>query len=618
MSSSTTTPAAPTARVDEEWEEIDTDGFSILSLSTDVADDDDDQDDIARGGSSSSQPTQAHDAQFSTDGSVNGGDDSPVLGHASTRGSFEPGVTLVPPVVSHPPEMVEAGPSISKGVTEDKIDIKGKSPEVPRGGPPPYSVNDEKGLAEARREEDRDKPAENHPADSQPAQTKPAVDYTDIEVNSNDIYGFTTSTAKIVDGVIDLATQLDPQVYGRMQDLKPHCDRLKSQLGILTLITRAYARHWTQQQQHQKHGSDRGPAQPAQADVPVPLDANLYDWLIRLHTAADSTKKHLQHVLDIGCIRREDDTETGHWAAILEDLAAQMGDFLSIIETDFAEFQTAHLTFQSLRDLESTPIRQDDERSRPRDGPSSRADGPWESSRPMPRPSSSFQSEHILLPTRRSDIAPDTRPQQPHADTNIDRLRRELYSLKDQLVQTTEELEQVRKRRSSLLTRPPSSSEISPEDRATTNSAHKLLDGLLDEFGNLKIVLERLLSNNPSDWLDDSIALAKEEEEEGGHAKGKERSVSHLTYAEFVSTDTEAVCTWRMQLKKATTDMFLGRCRVDSVTWNPDSGGCSRTAANEESREAVIRKLQAMRTIGDILVPMFVRFNSSDGGGGGY
>jgi len=608
--------------MDDEWEEIDTDGFSILSLSTDVADDDHDDKAIG-GGGGSNQPTQTHDACIAPVGGDEGGD-SPILGHATTRGSFETDMTLLPPAVSRPPELPEVCPSISKDVAVDKTDVERKSVEVQQGDPPPYPTDNQEDPAEAPYGIDRDTSAESRPPERQPAQTTPRVDYKDVEVNPADIHRLTTSTAKLVDGIISLTARLELQVFDRLRDLKPLCAKLRPQLKTLALITRAYARHWTQQQRQQQrhhlpgggswttHGRDLG---PAQGDVPVPLDPNLHDWLVRLHTAAEVTEQYMRLVLGAGNASRADDKETAHWAGMLAELAAQMEAFLPIIEADFAEFQTAHLTFQSLRDLESPPFRRDDERTYRQDRPSSRAGDSWAGSRPQIRPSSSSQFEPILLPTRRSDIAPESRPQQPPANAGINRLRRELYSLKDQLGHTLEELRQVRKRRSSLLTKPSSSPPISPADRASTNDAHKLLDDLSDELGNLKIVLERLLSNNPSEWLEDGITLAKEEEEdEGVHAKGKEKSVSHLTYAEFVSTSPEAVYIWRMELKEATTNTFLARCRVDSVSWNRDTGGSSRSAADEENWEAVMSKLQALRTIADVLIPMFVRVHGAGTG----
>ncbi|KAH7027287.1 uncharacterized protein B0I36DRAFT_364513 [Microdochium trichocladiopsis] len=554
---------------DEDWQDIDTDGFSVLSLSTDVEDDEQDKD---------------HQAAASCDSSLADGYGARQI---ATRRSFETDTTLLPAYVG--PQ--EAGHIPGSQATDGKSTTSAGKDD---------KDEDDKSMRETDVAATAELPhSHSHSED-------PEIDAAVASDGSNPehMHKLITSNIKLLDEVVLVTALSELKVFDRLPELKAQCNKLTDQLGTLAPIARTYARHWRQQQQ-----------QPAQAldddDEPLPLDPGLHDWLTRLRTAALSVQRYMQQVLQEQV--RAEDKEMAYCITLLADSWRQMHEFLPIIEADFDEFQTAEMTFQSLTNLDTNDfegkgkgIAVDWAEEEEDKDVGNRPDSPTVSSpQPLRRPPQTSAPALSLFPelrTQRHDNLPARR--QENANQGIGRLRRELYSLKDQLGDSLDELRQLQRRRSTLMTTTQGS------DRAASSSQHRLLGDTTASYDSLKLVLERLLSNSPSDWLDDGIVGAVGDEH-GGEGSGG----SHLSYAEFARISPDVVSLWRAQLREVTTDMFLARCRVDSVSWTHDPEGV--LPAEERCGEVLADRLQALSTIADVLVPMFVRDSSGGGGGGG-
>ncbi|KAJ8121297.1 hypothetical protein O1611_g10141 [Lasiodiplodia mahajangana] len=119
-------------------------------------------------------------------------------------------------------------------------------------------------------------------------------------------------------------------------------------------------------------------------------------------------------------------------------------------------------------------------------------------------------------------------------------IRRELYSLKDQIVTCLGEIH-------------------SCEHHGISNSSdeRKTMTTLTLSYKKTKESLEEMLSNHTGDWMDHSIA--------GG-----------LTYQEFCRINADTIRSLTFQLKDVTDDMFLERTRAQSLRFKNSPKTLSR------------------------------------------
>jgi hypothetical protein len=166
----------------------------------------------------------------------------------------------------------------------------------------------------------------------------------------------------------------------------------------------------------------------------------------------------------------------------------------------------------------------------------------------------------ICTPNRRGYPRPYNRTSGNH---NLAHLRRELYTLKDQIVACLGEIHYC-------------------EHRGISGSSEqrKTMAALTLNYKKTKEALERMLSNHGCDWIDYSVA--------GG-----------LTYPEFCRLNTDTIRSLILQLKEVTDDLFLERCRAESVSRRNSPSGISE---DEELIKINSTTMNTLQTIEELLV----------------
>ncbi|KAJ1327479.1 hypothetical protein MN608_06806 [Microdochium nivale] len=398
------------------------------------------------------------------------------------------------------------------------------------------------------------------------------------------LHKFITANIRLINSILALSsghTRL--KGLDQLPNLAAWCESLKVQLTSLAPIANGYAMHW--QPERNSGGS------------PLPLDPGLHDWLSRLRAASLSIEMRLRQALggsQYDSPQVVTDADVEEYVGVLTDLWAQMAAFLPIIEADFDEFHTAEMTFQSLVE--------DDDTQR-----IVKSQSPPPSQEPPASPSA----------LRRHQSTHSQRQQRPGPSDAMFQLRRELYALKDQIAEATDELKYLQQLQQVTTTINPSANSSnggSGSISANTADLDHTDDSLTDSVSSmskalsaLKTTLERILSNHPSDWLDSSTT--------GG-----------LTYAEFSRIRPDTICSLRAELRRVTEDMFLERCRLERLAWTvrmSDPGGSSSsdkaplidgsTAAERDEGDDDVQMrlavttshLQSLQAIHDVVAPMF-------------
>ncbi|KAI1163163.1 hypothetical protein F5B18DRAFT_327873 [Nemania serpens] len=147
---------------------------------------------------------------------------------------------------------------------------------------------------------------------------------------------------------------------------------------------------------------------------------------------------------------------------------------------------------------------------------------------------------------------------------NLAHLRRELYTLKDQIAACLGEIHCY-------------------EHHGISNirDQRKTVANLTYGYKKTKESLELMLSNHGGDWIDYSIA--------GG-----------LTYPEFCRLNPDTIRSLILQLKEVTDDLFAERCRVQSTRCRNHTG-----AGPVSSRQELVfseSTMDTLRTIEEVLV----------------
>ncbi|KXJ91580.1 hypothetical protein Micbo1qcDRAFT_163355 [Microdochium bolleyi] len=512
---------------DDEWQEIDTDAFSILSLSTDVEDDEDIEGDTqyTRKDRPSPQPQDGFETR-----DLEGRPSSP--GTSATAlplylGQFD--------TVTQGPNDIMSFDDAQTAVTHNSL----------RG-------------ASLLASHDHRAATDFDPTGSDSEHIE------DDRIAPSFLHNSITSSIKLIDGILELSSAgFRLGNLEQLPNLTAQCVKLKSQLASLAPIAKGYTMHWLPER------SNGGRS--------LPLDPGLHDWLSRLREALLAAEQRLIEALgdrDSAEADMDADEDVERHTEMLTDLWAQMDEFLPIIEADFDEFHTAAMTFQSLVDSDDT---QRTSRTHPPSDPPC----------------------FTTLPTTRRHETTH-RQSRPGPNDVIFQLRRELYALKDQIVATTEELAQFQTSRTSPPTAGTATADVS---HASSPIAVSVTD-ITTSFSTLKAALERILSNNPSDWLDYSIT--------GG-----------LTYIEFARIRPDTVAALRAELQKVTGDVFLERCQMERLARQQEAAtppayeSFDRSAQEEYCDEQMkwammVALLHSLQVIHDVLASMFVRDRGGD------
>ncbi|RYO97829.1 hypothetical protein DL765_011040 [Monosporascus sp. GIB2] len=132
--------------------------------------------------------------------------------------------------------------------------------------------------------------------------------------------------------------------------------------------------------------------------------------------------------------------------------------------------------------------------------------------------------ENERPPTQATDNS--ARPCQPRPGYHLWYLRRELYELKDQISACVSDLDTIQ------------------QSGVTENSCLVVL--IASSYRSIKTSLDLMLSNHPSDWIDQSL--------NGG-----------LTYAEFCALNPDIVRSLNLRLKEIADNLFLESRKVQSL-----------------------------------------------------
>ncbi|KAI0108921.1 hypothetical protein GGR51DRAFT_513580 [Nemania sp. FL0031] len=180
-----------------------------------------------------------------------------------------------------------------------------------------------------------------------------------------------------------------------------------------------------------------------------------------------------------------------------------------------------------------------------------------------------FHTQHMHLPlsfeedARTSNYRGHPRSFGPITSNNREliRLRRELYTLKDQIVTCLAEIQ-------------------SCEHHGISNSSdqRKTMTTLALSYKKIRESLEEMLSNHLGDWIDHSIA--------GG-----------LTYREFCSLNPDTIRSLILQLKEVTDNMFLERTRAQSLRYENSPRTLSRNEGLIMIDPVTIDTLQATEEV---------------------
>ncbi|KAI0534684.1 hypothetical protein GGR58DRAFT_481910 [Xylaria digitata] len=156
-------------------------------------------------------------------------------------------------------------------------------------------------------------------------------------------------------------------------------------------------------------------------------------------------------------------------------------------------------------------------------------------------------------------------------NNNLAHLRRELYTLRDQIVACLGEIRSCQQ-----------DGILSNQDQLET------MKSLTLSYKKIKESLELMLSNHGSDWIDYSQA--------GG-----------LTYPEFCHLNPDTIRSLILQLKEVADDLFLERSRVQSIRWGNDPDGILR----DEKMIVEESSMNTLRTIEEVLVSILQLHNNA-------
>ncbi|KAI1823268.1 hypothetical protein F4861DRAFT_337668 [Xylaria intraflava] len=153
----------------------------------------------------------------------------------------------------------------------------------------------------------------------------------------------------------------------------------------------------------------------------------------------------------------------------------------------------------------------------------------------------------------------------PTAGSSMFHLRRTLYALRDQIVTFLDEIYSCERHG------------IADDSDQRTNRRTSTLN-----YKKIKESLELMLSNHGSEWIDYGLA--------GG-----------LTYPEFCRLNPDTIRSLVFQLKEVTDDLFLERCRLQSLRYGqgPDS------FLNDENLVIKESSMTMLRTIEEVLTSIF-------------
>lgn len=264
------------------------------------------------------------------------------------------------------------------------------------------------------------------------------------------------------------------------------CDLLSKQVAELLPISSGYAKVWSGARQD------------------LPIDPNLHGWLTGVRVKVLSLKAEIQAIS-----RSDPDASPSNLVTIWHELEVyekQMVDFLPIIQVDFNEFQTQHMTIPIASTMSADSSAQGGLRNLAID----RSD-PID----IPQPNSGAPS-----PSYSGEFPRDPRNQ-------VWLLRHELYRLKDLIKQTREKL----------------SNTIGLSD-----SGSALARDISATYKKLHITLETALSNHGSDWIDSGLS--------GG-----------LTYPEFLGLDADCIRDFSCQLRLTMNDLPTDSKEAWSSEW---------------------------------------------------
>ncbi|KAJ2992916.1 hypothetical protein NUW58_g2008 [Xylaria curta] len=259
------------------------------------------------------------------------------------------------------------------------------------------------------------------------------------------------------------------QIYGVASEIKTECVALSSHIGRLGDILGGYAKHKS--------------IESRLTELPLGLPG----WLESLKTELLS----MQETLNDPGIRGSYSTILpraprsswiiGYYENI-KTFSSQMDGLMAVVQTDYANFHTLHMPLVLASETDSCTTNRSGHR------------------RSFNRVAS--------------------------GNNNLSHLRRELYTLKDQIVACLSEIH-------------------SYEQHGMPNDPDygKKMATLVVSYRQTKESLELMLSNHGSDWIDYSIA--------GG-----------LTYPEFCRLNPDTIRSLILQLKEVTDDLFLERSRA--------------------------------------------------------
>ncbi|KAI0422675.1 hypothetical protein F5X98DRAFT_324934 [Xylaria grammica] len=216
---------------------------------------------------------------------------------------------------------------------------------------------------------------------------------------------------------------------------------------------------------------------PSNRRAELPL--GLSEWL-------GSLKSELLSIQE----RLDDPTTWSQAAEKLESFSSQMDGLMSVIQSDYEDFHTLNM-------------------------PVLASQGPHATHRGPGRYASRITS----------------------GSNGLAHLRRELYTLRDQIVACLGEIHSCLH-----------------SDTFNNRDQRKDMKDLTLSYKKTKESLELMLSNHGSDWIDYSLA--------GG-----------LTYPEFCRLNPDTIRSLILQLKEVTDDLFLERTRVQSLHYGNDPDG---------------------------------------------
>ncbi|KAI1419867.1 hypothetical protein F5Y12DRAFT_187300 [Xylaria sp. FL1777] len=185
---------------------------------------------------------------------------------------------------------------------------------------------------------------------------------------------------------------------------------------------------------------------------------------------------------------------------------------------------------------------------------------------------SDFEDFHTLdmpVVTSENDMFTNCFGQPPHSshpviatNNNLAHLRRELYVLRDQIVSCLGEIHCC-------------------EQHGISNSGNQRrnMTALSLSYTKTKQSLELILSNHGNDWIEYSTA--------GG-----------LTYPQFCRLNPDTIRSVILQLKEVTDDLFLERCRVQSLRYGNDPDSIM------QNEELIFKKssMDALQSIEELLI----------------